>query len=375
MSDEQIRYVLEQRAAGHSDDAIKLALRSAGYSNEQIDELYSHLEPIAQPDVPAIPTAEPAVSENDSATEESTTSTTTMYETFDAATLPSTMTLLQNAFSFVLSRMDLIGYSILATLILAIPFIIASAQGEIETVDPATAIMLFFMIVIGLAGLAIHTMSLLYITVSPNRVGYLEGLKWGVRHVPSYVLLMITLVFVIIGSTLLLVIPAFIISIYTYFTLAVFVREDIRGSRALVRSSQMVWGVWWPIFWRVLAIGFAIMILSILFSVALGMMNLLGSLFSLVSVLISVAVQVAFALISFHVMKELYEARVGQVPAFNPTTNESRATRRNYRILFWLAPVGMLIMPMASLFITSIFYEPPEIERLPTIPTIDRPPV
>ena len=44
MSDEHLQYLRDQRAAGHSDDAIKIALRSAEYTDEQIDELFAEAD-------------------------------------------------------------------------------------------------------------------------------------------------------------------------------------------------------------------------------------------------------------------------------------------------------------------------------------------
>lgn len=61
---------------------------------------------------------------------------------------------------------------------------------------------------------------------------------------------------VVLGGTILLIIPGIIFSIWFSFTYYTIVFEEKRGVAALSASKAMVVGRWWAIFWRLFAPGF-----------------------------------------------------------------------------------------------------------------------
>ncbi len=61
---------------------------------------------------------------------------------------------------------------------------------------------------------------------------------------------------IILGGTILFIIPGIIFGIWFSFTFYTVILEGKRGASALKASKEMVTGRWWGIFWRLLAPGF-----------------------------------------------------------------------------------------------------------------------
>lgn len=61
---------------------------------------------------------------------------------------------------------------------------------------------------------------------------------------------------IVLGGTILFIIPGIIFSIWFSFTFYTVILEEKRGANALKASKEMVVGRWWGIFWRLLAPGF-----------------------------------------------------------------------------------------------------------------------
>ena len=79
----------------------------------------------------------------------------------------------------------------------------------------------------------------------------------------------ILLSFIVLGGTLLLIIPGIIWSNYYSFTLIIVALRNLKGKAALEASKKLVNGQWWRVFWiytaiviSVLVINFPILILS-----------------------------------------------------------------------------------------------------------------
>ncbi len=74
-----------------------------------------------------------------------------------------------------------------------------------------------------------------------------------------------------LGSSVFLIIPAIIVSIYGCFYIYTFVLEDKKGFAAFTESYSLVYGRWWPVFGRVVFIGLVTFVLWIIVGFVLGL--------------------------------------------------------------------------------------------------------
>jgi len=66
----------------------------------------------------------------------------------------------------------------------------------------------------------------------------------------------------IMGGYLLLIVPGIIFSVWFAFSLYIFIAEGLKGKSALKRSKQLVQGIWWPVFGRIVALGVIALLIS-----------------------------------------------------------------------------------------------------------------
>ena len=70
---------------------------------------------------------------------------------------------------------------------------------------------------------------------------------------------------VILGGSILFLIPGIIVSIYLMFVLFVFLFEKKRGIDALIQSAWYVKGFWWDLFARKLILSILVIVSLIVF--------------------------------------------------------------------------------------------------------------
>ncbi|MEK7680889.1 MAG: hypothetical protein AAB348_02505 [Patescibacteria group bacterium] len=91
-----------------------------------------------------------------------------------------------------------------------------------------------------------------------------HGLIWPVIYTSILASL------IVLGGTILLVIPGIIFSLWYGFAFYAVVFEDKKGFNALKASKELVVGRWWAIFWRALAPGFVFVIISVALNYGIG---------------------------------------------------------------------------------------------------------
>ncbi|MCX6781878.1 MAG: hypothetical protein NTW66_02065 [Candidatus Magasanikbacteria bacterium] len=74
---------------------------------------------------------------------------------------------------------------------------------------------------------------------------------------------------IVVGGTILFIIPGIIFSIWFSFTFYTILFEEKRGANALKASKELVVGRWWAIFWRLFAPGFFYALIFIILSYSL----------------------------------------------------------------------------------------------------------
>lgn len=118
------------------------------------------------------------------------------------------------------------------------------------------------------------------------------------------------LILIVMGGTLLFIIPGIIFMVWFSFTYLIIIFEEKKGTEALMASKKMVTGRWWAILWRLFAPGlfFAVIyfivsyifsfILSLIFS-GLTYFIISGVMTSLLSVIISPLTALATIILYF----------------------------------------------------------------------------
>ena len=92
---------------------------------------------------------------------------------------------------------------------------------------------------------------------------------------------------IVLGGTILLIIPGIIFSIWYSFVFYAVVFENRKGFDGLRASKELVAGRWWAIFWRLLAPGLVFGLLSAALSYTIGYLISLAGLSKLSSVLLT----------------------------------------------------------------------------------------
>ena len=95
-----------------------------------------------------------------------------------------------------------------------------------------------------------------------SKIGIKQSLNLGWPKIWSFLWISLLVMLACLGGMILLVIPGIIFMVWFYFSLYVFVCEDLKGSSALKRSKELVKGYWWPIFGRILILVIAVSIIS-----------------------------------------------------------------------------------------------------------------
>ena len=105
------------------------------------------------------------------------------------------------------------------------------------------------------------------------------------RHrIASYFWISLLEMLIIFGGFLLFIIPGIIMSIWFSLSLIVFVSEDLKGTKALARSKQLVKGHWWSVFWKFIVFNVIIMAISI----TVGLIPFIGGFVSMLLVPFSI---------------------------------------------------------------------------------------
>lgn len=136
---------------------------------------------------------------------------------------------------------------------LSVPSIILAAASLATVVLPSAAVALVA-IPLGIGTLIMNIwlgMSFLYGVAEQNpSVSAKEILRKGWKRFFSYLWLTTLSAAITMGGYFLLIIPGIMLSVWFGFALYALAAEDTRGLDALLRSKQLVKGLWWQVVWR-----------------------------------------------------------------------------------------------------------------------------
>lgn len=219
MNQEQLQYVKNQLQNGIPVDQVRENLTAAGYTSELVEELLQAAESGA---AAPPPTATPA-------------------------SLPDVGAFVMQSWAVLRQRMDVTWQTVaivtgLAALLPILELVLTPGEG--------TELLLA---VVGLISALVSIM--LYIAImrvffSDTSMSLGEGMRWASSHFFSYIWVAILYGLVSFAGFMLFFIPGVIASIYLLLAPVVWLREDTRGINALVRSTQLIQGNWWAVFFR-----------------------------------------------------------------------------------------------------------------------------
>lgn len=155
---------------------------------------------------------------------------------------------------------------------LAVPSIILTAA-SLATLALPPVVGGFVAFLVGLGSLVVSFwlgMSFLYGVVEKNpSVAAKEILRRGWRRIFSYLWVSLLVGIIVMGGYFLFIIPGIMLSVWFCFSVYALATEDTRGLDALLRSKQLVKGLWWQVVWRYIFFGVVIVVPILIVCVAL----------------------------------------------------------------------------------------------------------
>lgn len=197
--------------------------------------------------------------------------------------------------------------------------------------------------------------------IDPTTATLEASLRWLGRHLFTVLVLMALAFGITLTGVFLLLIPALVFAVYNMFSYIVLVREEKRSPvNYIIRSTELVYGAFWPLLGRVVAV---LVIAWIVLSIAGWFASLLAAmllgflpspLLELVVLGVTVLVQVLGTVATVSVLLQLYDVRYTQT-VDQPSQLPAKRLRIIYRtaaIIGWLGflslTLGLFVMFMAS---------------------------
>ena len=241
MSPELKQAVQERIELGYSKEKIHTELREAGYDEASVNAVYEAVASGVSP----VPTN----------------------------TLPTATTLISRTWQQMKQRFDLV-------LLIAIPSIIFYAVGFFSESDLGMSgrVALGLVALVSFIFILLIQLALVHIavrTITGEQVPTIgEALAWARSHIWSWLWVSLLTGLVILGGTLLLLIPGIIISFYLIVVHYAYVQEGKRGLQALYRSHELISGRLLSVIWRFIVLAVLFVLLSMPVGIMLGVVEL-----------------------------------------------------------------------------------------------------
>lgn len=115
--------------------------------------------------------------------------------------------------------------------------------------------------------------SLLY-AVANEKVGVDESYQKGKNLLWAYIVLSLFTSLIVFGGIIVFLIPGIIFSVWLSLAVFVFIKENEKQDKAILKSYEYVRGHWWPILGRILFITFVLVAVQWIISVILSFCGL-----------------------------------------------------------------------------------------------------
>lgn len=340
ISPELLAAVKERLSLNYTHEEIEAELVATGYDAAIAKQ--------------AILAAETAGESADAAATTATASATTGVTTMTGSGLPSIGTLLQRGFGLAQRRLDLVALLSGPYLVVGLWWLLAGADGGgqalVGNLLEVVAVLLYLFVLAMLLYTATHQQH------AP--VPLATAAQWTRQNFLGLLWVYLLSAAVVWGGILLFLIPGIIVGIYLYLSQYVYAAEGARGFAAVLRSRELVYGVWWAMFGRVLAVGLIIGFITIIIAAFIGgVLGALGVPFSmegepaLGNQLIDLALLPLGAymtVVGAGIGAALYGARAQAVS----TEGEVPAAAGRYTALAWFG--GFAVISVVALFLVGL---------------------
>jgi len=180
--------------------------------------------------------------------------------------MPGVIELFTEGWEFARTNLPLVA-------ILSTPFVLIEILTYMNIIQPSTSLQ----IAVGVVSFIAVIVYLLLVGAALYMVGhtsesatFTQGFSWAKTHFWSLLWLSALTGAIIWGGFILLIIPGIIISIYIVLSQMALVLEGKTGLSALLRSRELVYGNWWPVFGRILGTQLIFFGLMLLFALIAG---------------------------------------------------------------------------------------------------------
>jgi len=135
-------------------------------------------------------------------------------------------------------------------------------------------IFFFGAILVVIASLVINP-ALVYIT--KEKIKAEEAIKKALKILLSYVWVAFLVGLAVLGGYMLLIVPGIIFAVWFSLAIYILIFEEKKGTKALLRSKQLVQGRWWSVLWKFLGFGLLIMAASYAVFIPAGIVSMIIS--------------------------------------------------------------------------------------------------
>lgn len=157
-----------------------------------------------------------------------------------------------------------LAMAVILVIPLVISMIISFSTGFWALAFPV--VMMFAIIAIVLISVLMKAGVLIAIRDGNEKIGPIEALKRSKKYIWRYFAIGIASLIIGFGSTIFLIVPAIIMTIFLSLSTYVLVSENTNVQQSLVKSFDYIRNHWWAVFGRMLLMFIIIMILDWLFS-------------------------------------------------------------------------------------------------------------
>lgn len=269
-----------------------------------------------------------------------------------SAGLPTVGNLFADSWSFTKSRLDLVGWYVLISLVPIVLTVTPIALGILlDSVAPA---MIWAAVLVGLVAfvfmvwfMVVASAGLFYAVAQAETTRFKEGWQWAHTRFWSIAWIAALLMLVLLPAMIAFVVPALVVMVYTMFYFLCYIQHEHKGLHALAASTQLVYGRFWPIFGR-----FAFMI-AVIMLVSFGitaLFALLGSIVSpaetlLVAIgeIVNTIVSFVLTIVTMRYLVLLYSAVTASAATY--VEQPLSTSYKLYRVLAWVGAGLLALMP------------------------------
>lgn len=210
-------------------------------------------------------------------------------------------------------------------------------------------VLMFIGVIVVVIGMLANTGAILWTLASDTKISYWQGWRQAWPNLWSLLIIGFCATALTFLGGIAFLIPGIVLMVYLIFSQFVLANEGVRGTAALVRSTELVRGKWWATFGRILLLGLAIIVIDIGFDLLLTAFGV-----GLLEMIVKFALQGVYSVFFLVGVQLWYRDMVAE----KPSTATTGALQSWYRVGVGLGVLAMLLFPMVlGLFVFDRFMD------------------